>query len=331
MTDLVIKLSAWAACVLCATFSTRGVYYFSALFFLIVFTLQSNNTDTYFYAQEFYREVYLSERGFNYLQYFIQDIIDSREIGFELLKLAAVMILITVLFRDWHRFSLLLASQFTFLATFNNLRQGLAAVLLICAVHSLKNRNRPINLCIATALLYISIQFHLSAALAGSVLVSIFVLLGLTNSPSQVLFTAITGIAVATIFVFGFVDIPGDYANYMLATSQDISSGRTDLIIKWLVISIYFAVTTDIKILGDLGLSEQISFVARACFFVIGLVTAFLFGFPELSSRVGFYFLAFDAYYFSYLLSTRGSSWRYTMPYIGSNIASPSILSILLK
>ena len=315
---------------LTAALGFRGHYGLVATFFLVVLLLQPNNTDLYHYSTIYYEGIYSAESGYNLLQEFMQDLIPNRQIGFEIIKLISPILVFLVFAFSPRRWALMMGSQFLFLSVFNNLRQGFAAVCLLSAVYVLKKVPGPFRILVSTTLFIIATQFHVSSALVGAIVLAVIVSWHNIGA-RQSMYVLIALSICMTLVVFGFMQLDGNYGNYLRDDYYDASDSRTDPFVKWIVLTLYLLMTTSLTVFDEMDWTEQVAFITRLCCFAVGAVAAFVFSYSELAARVGFYFLAFDAYYLSYLLSTRAPSWRYSGSYVVSNALSPSVTTILFR
>jgi hypothetical protein len=291
------------------------------LSFIIIFFLQDDNTDLFYYKKSFLEDVYDADIGFTWLQFLLKSLPLSQEVSFNILKLSSFFLFFFIPRKNRDLIYIILASHFFFLAIFNNLRQGIACTLILIGLINLfDNKKRGL------IFLFLSPFFHLSS-LFILMLIIFLRKIHFINKSHNLIFLIISSLTI--FFILNFLsELLELYNQYYRDGEEDASGTRTNPFLKQLLVFIYLVILTEFKYLKN---NDFISFLIkiRIMIFLISSYILFLTGSNDLAGRILYYFYAFDALYFSYLIFTFKLSLSRKIIYFFSVILSPSVTTIL--
>ena len=291
------------------------------LLFIIIFFLQDDNTDLFHYKRSFLANVYDADLGFIWLQLFLKSLPLDHEVSFNILKLSSFFLFFLIPKKNGGLIYIIFASHFFFLAIFNNLRQGIACTLILVGLINLfDNKKRGL------IFLFLSPFFHLSS-LFILVLIIFLRKLHFINKNYNLIFIIISSLAVSIILNF-LSELLELYNQYYRDFEVDASGTRTNPFLKQLLVFIYLLILTELKYLKDNNLISLL-IKLRIMIFLMSSYALFITGSNDLAGRILYYFYAFDALYFSYLIYTLKLSLPRKIIYFFSVIISPSVLTIL--
>jgi hypothetical protein len=291
------------------------------LLFIIIFFLQDDNTDLFHYKNSFFTDVYDADIGFIWLQLFLKSLPLDYEVSFNILKLSSFFLLFFIPKKNKDLIYIVFASQFFFLAIFNNLRQGIACTLILVGLLNLfEKKNKGL------IFLFLSPFFHLSS-LFILVLIIFFKKVHFINKIYNLIFIISSSFIFFLLIKFSSEQFEL-YNQYFRGHEQYDSGTRTDPYLKQLLIFIYLMIFTELKFFKSndlIGLLIKL----RIMLFLISCYILFLTGSNDLTGRILYYFYAFDALYCSYLIYNFKLSLPRKFIYFFSVILSPSVTTIL--
>ena len=296
----------------------------AVVFFFALAAIMPNKSDTAHYFAAYETGIYIAESGFNWLQEFTKIFSENRNLTFDLLTLTPVLTALIFFGKARSCVPIFIFSQFGFLACFNGLRQGIAAVLLLAAVINIYDK----RLALALLCALVAPLFHASAIF----IVVIFMAILLFESAIPV---RLRNMIVIGLFAMLAISLPifsmflGEYSGYLRPAEIDLGETRVFPPLKWLVILGYVILIHYIIKGQVLTPREGALYRLRNGLLVISVVSVLLFDYVELASRVGFYLYAADALFISFIFNKRRRSIMLAGVYAASTLLSPSIITIM--
>jgi hypothetical protein len=318
-----VKYALWITLSFIAIFFNKKkfFYLYILLLFTIIFFLQDDNTDLFYYKESFFNHVYEADIGFIWFQLFLKNLPLNYEVSFNILKLTSFFLLFFVPKKNRNLIYIIFASHFFFLAIFNNLRQGIACTLILVGLLNLSDNKKK-----GLIFLFLSPFFHTSSILI-LVLTIFFKKIHFINNKYNLIFLTIASFIffLLTKFTSEQMEL---YNQYFKGYTDDDSGTRTNPYYKQLLIFIYLIILTELKYLKS---NDLISLLIkmRVILFLISTYILFLTSSNDLTGRILYYFYAFDALYFSYLICSFKLSIPRKIIYFFSVILSPSVITIL--
>lgn len=291
------------------------------LLFIIIFFLQDDNTDLFYYKKSFFADVYDADTGFIWLQLLLKSLPLDYEVSFNILKLSSFFLLFFIPKKKIGLIFIVLASQFFFLAIFNNLRQGIACTLILIGLLNLFEKKKK-----GLIFLVLSPFFHLSS-LFILVLIIFLKKVHFINKTYNLIFIIFSGLIFFLLIKFLSEQLEL-YNQYFRGHEQYDSGTRTDPYIKQLLIFIYLIIFTELKFFKSYNLIGLL-IKLRIMLFIISCYILFLTSSNDLTGRILYYFYAFDALYCSYLIYNFKLNLPRKLIYFFSVILSPSVTTIL--
>jgi hypothetical protein len=318
-----IKYTLWIILSFIAIFLSREKFFNLCIFllFALIFFLQDDNTDLFYYKKSFFEGIYDADIGFIWLQLLLKNLPLNQEVSYNILKLSSLFLLFFIPKKNRNLIYIIFASHFFFLAIFNNLRQGIASTLILIGLLNLFDNKKK-----GLIFLFLSPFFHTSA-LFILILIAFFKKIHFTKNAYNLIFLTIASFIFFLLIKFTSENLEL-YNQYFKGYTDDDTGTRTNPYYKQLLIFIYLIILTELKYLKS---NDLISLLIkmRIMLFLISTYILFLTDSNDLTGRILYYFYAFDSLYFSYLIY----KFKLTLPrkliYFFSVILSPSVTTIL--
>jgi hypothetical protein len=319
-----IKYALWIILTFTGVFFNGKKFFNLCIFllFIIIFFLQEDNTDLFYYKKSYIEYVYYgADIGFIWLQLFLKNLPLTYEVSFNILKLSSFFLLFFIPKKNRNLIYIIFASQFFFLAIFNNLRQGIACTLILIGLLNLFDNKKK-----GLIFLFLSPFFHTSSLLI-LILIIFFKRIHFINNAYNLIFLIIVSFIFFLLTKFTSEQLEL-YNEYFKGYTDDETGTRTNPYYKQLLIFIYLIILTELKYLKS---NDLISLLIklRIILFLMSTYILFLTNSNDLAGRILYYFYAFDALYFSYLIYKFKLSLPRKLIYFFSVILSPSVTTIL--